>query len=441
MTIHSKLMAAVLVGGLTVALAACVATGTLYAAGRQLRATQDAALPAVRSAGRLAERAEDLSRDLGDLNEARYAGNAAAGRRLNAAVAADFDAIGAAVADLPSASPAADDGGRAVAGMRADAARLRADWDRLRGVRAGDAEFAKTLEFDDRASSLMHAAVALQFRSAAAIGRGLHDAAGFVAWGTVLSAAYVAAVVAAAVAAGTRFVRRLDGRMEAGVRDVVIYAMARLAESRDTDTGDHVDRVQAYSHVLADRVAADGRLPAADAEFVELMYRTSPLHDIGKVGIPDAVLLKPGRLTGAEFEVMKRHSAIGAETLDAALAHFPDARFLRVARDIAATHHERFDGTGYPNGLAGEEIPLSGRIVAVADVYDALTTRRVYKPAFTHVVARDMIAAESGRHFDPRVVAAFLAVEAEFNAIRGRLAAAAEPPMPPVASAAQRLAA
>src|SRR5690606_32455336 len=150
----------------------------------------------------------------------------------------------------------------------------------------------------------------------------------------------------------------------------------KLAESRDTDTGRHLERVQRFSRVLAQQLATQ---PAyhdqIDAEFVRLIYLTSPLHDIGKVGIPDAVLLKPGRLSDEEFEVMKSHASIGAKTLDAALRRYPGTRFLRIARDIAAAHHEHWNGRGYPRGLQGEAIPLAARIVALADVYDALTSR------------------------------------------------------------------
>jgi putative two-component system response regulator len=154
-----------------------------------------------------------------------------------------------------------------------------------------------------------------------------------------------------------------------------------------------------------------------DNEFVRLVYATSPLHDIGKVGIPDCVLLKPGLLNDAEFDLMKTHAELGAKTLEAALEQFPHAKFLMMARDIAATHHERWDGGGYPHGLQGEGIPLAGRIVALADAYDALTSKRVYKQAYSHDVARSMIVQEGGTHFDPDVVTAFLACEEQFLAI------------------------
>lgn len=198
-------------------------------------------------------------------------------------------------------------------------------------------------------------------------------------------------------------------------REVAIFALAKLAESRDSDTGAHLERVQNYSRVLAQKLATQSTFAGEiDGEFVRLIYLTSPLHDIGKVAIPDSVLLKPGQLNEREFGIMKTHARLGADTLEAALVKFPEAEFLKMARDIAATHHERYDGTGYPAGLAGSEIPLVGRIVALADVYDALTSRRVYKPAFTHEVARSMIVAEAGKHFDPAVVEAFLAAEAAF---------------------------
>jgi putative two-component system response regulator len=206
-------------------------------------------------------------------------------------------------------------------------------------------------------------------------------------------------------------------------REVAIFALAKLAESRDSDTGAHLERVRNYCRTLACELARQPKFAREiDAEFIRLVYSTSPLHDIGKVGIPDCVLLKNGLLNDSEYAEMKTHSELGARTLDAALAQFPQAKFLRMARDIAATHHERWDGTGYPRGLAGEEIPLCGRIVALADVYDALTSRRVYKDSFSHDVARSMIIGGSGTHFEPDMVAAFLACEDQFIAIRRQYA-------------------
>jgi putative two-component system response regulator len=206
-------------------------------------------------------------------------------------------------------------------------------------------------------------------------------------------------------------------------RDVTIFAMARLAESRDPETGAHLERVRSYSRMLAQHLSRIEKFRAEiNKEYVRLIYLTSPLHDIGKVGIPDCVLLKPGTLNDREFEIMKSHTTLGAETLDAALRQFPRVKFLQMGRDIAACHHERFDGTGYPQGLAGESIPLCARIVAVADVYDALTSKRVYKEAIAHEVARSMIVQGAGTHFDPDIVNAFVQTEARFVSIRAQFA-------------------
>jgi putative two-component system response regulator len=206
-------------------------------------------------------------------------------------------------------------------------------------------------------------------------------------------------------------------------RDVAIFALAKLAESRDPETGAHLERVQSYSRLLAQKLAKQAKFHGiVDSEFIRLIYLTSPLHDIGKVGVPDSVLLKNGRLSDREFEIMKSHALIGAQTLQAALARFPNVRFLQMARDIAATHHEHYDGSGYPYGLQGDDIPLCGRIVAVADVYDALTSKRVYKDTYSHDMARAIIVESSGSHFDPDVVDAFLDAEADFVAIARRFA-------------------
>ncbi|MBA2114429.1 HD-GYP domain-containing protein [Bremerella alba] len=214
----------------------------------------------------------------------------------------------------------------------------------------------------------------------------------------------------------------LLARINAGIRliglesrDLVIFALARLAESRDTETGQHLERVRQYSRRLAREMSALPQFSQViDGEFVRLIYQTSPLHDIGKVGIPDGVLLKPGKLTKDEFEVMKKHTILGAETLDAALKQFPKAKFLQMAKDIAVAHHEKWDGSGYPFGLSGLEIPLAARIVAVADVYDALTTRRIYKDAFSTAYAESIICDGSGKHFDPEVVRAFESCKEDF---------------------------
>jgi len=206
-------------------------------------------------------------------------------------------------------------------------------------------------------------------------------------------------------------------------RDVAIFALAKLAESRDSDTGAHLERVQYYCRALCQCLATREKFKSGvDVEYSRLIFQTSPLHDIGKVGIPDAILLKPGRLTPEEFEVMKKHTTIAANTLDAALEKFPGVAFLNMAKEIAESHHEKVDGTGYPHGLKGTDIPLCGRIMAVADVYDALVSQRVYKSAMTHDEAKAIIEEGSGKHFDPDIVDAFFAVADDFFKILHRFA-------------------
>ncbi len=206
-------------------------------------------------------------------------------------------------------------------------------------------------------------------------------------------------------------------------RDVTIFSLAQLAESRDQETGAHVDRLREYCRLLAEHLARQEKYSdVIDGDFVELLYMTSPLHDIGKVSVPDEILLKAGPLTEAEFEIMKQHSVAGAMTLQSAIYAYPDAKYLYMARDIAHSHHERYDGTGYPDGLAGEAIPLCGRIVALADVYDALTTKHVYKPAFSHAKAHKIICEGIGTQFDPDVGQAYIANEDRFVEIHNRFA-------------------
>lgn len=198
-------------------------------------------------------------------------------------------------------------------------------------------------------------------------------------------------------------------------RDVLLFTLAKLTESRDKETGLHLERMREYSRILADELSrSDEFRNEIDGDYVQLIYLTSPLHDIGKVGIPDDVLLKPGKLSEEEFEVMKEHTIIGGDTLAAAADAHPDAKYLKMARDIAFSHHEKFDGTGYPYGLSGEDIPLCGRIIALSDVYDALTSKRVYKPKFSHEKAKEIILKGSGTHFDPRITDAFLRREEDF---------------------------
>jgi len=195
----------------------------------------------------------------------------------------------------------------------------------------------------------------------------------------------------------------------AATKDIAVLALAEVAESRDEDTGEHLMRMRAYSQLIAEQLRRDSRYSSQiSSQFLEDLFRSSPLHDIGKVGISDAILLKPARLTPHEYEIVKQHTTIGANILDNAVFHSPHGSFLAMAALIARFHHERFDGAGYPAGLVGREIPLPARIVAVADVFDAISSRRPYKPAYPAEMAREMIEAEAGRHFDPEVVSAFL---------------------------------
>jgi putative two-component system response regulator len=190
---------------------------------------------------------------------------------------------------------------------------------------------------------------------------------------------------------------------------MVVFALAHVAVSRDPETGEHLQRMQRYTQIIAQELADNGPYAAiVDRRFLEDLYRSSPLHDIGKVTIADSILQKPGRLTTGEFEEMKRHVVVGGQTLEMARDRVGPGTFMDMAAEIARYHHERFDGTGYYVGLRGKEIPLSARIVALADVYDALTSKRVYKPPYGPDAAREIIVRDSGSHFDPVIVDAFL---------------------------------
>ncbi len=202
-------------------------------------------------------------------------------------------------------------------------------------------------------------------------------------------------------------------------RDALIMGLAKLADCRDNETGLHLERIAEYCALLAHRLS--GTRPEMDEAWVERLRLASSMHDIGKVGLPDEILLKPGKLTPAEFERMKSHTTIGADTLLMIRTRLGDDDLLDMAIQIALEHHEKWDGSGYPVGLVGEQIALPARIVALADVYDALTSRRVYKPAFGHGEAREIILEGCGSHFDPMVVDAFLAIESAFDDVRARL--------------------
>jgi putative two-component system response regulator len=208
------------------------------------------------------------------------------------------------------------------------------------------------------------------------------------------------------------------------IQDVTIHAMASLAETRDNETGNHIRRTQHYVKVLAEHLRDHPRFRAfLDPETIKLLFKSAPLHDIGKIGIPDRILLKPGRFEPEEFEIMKTHTTLGRD----AIAHAEqqlgmDVDFLRLAKEIAYSHQEKWDGSGYPEGLAGDAIPISARLMAVADVYDALISRRVYKEGMPHEKAVQIIAEGRGSHFDPDVCDAFLANLPVFQQIAARYA-------------------
>lgn len=231
-----------------------------------------------------------------------------------------------------------------------------------------------------------------------------------------------------------KYQRRLEGdnqALEERVRErtaqlertqqVTMFSMARLAESRDPETGEHLDRMRRYVREIAIEMGSwpkyDGII---DSGFVEILYYSSPLHDIGKVGIPDQILLKPGKLTVDEFDIMKTHTLVGGDTLKAADEEAGGNSFLMMGRDIAYFHHEKWDGNGYPFSLAGEDIPLPARIVALGDAYDALTSKRPYKEPFSHERSRDIILDAGGTHFDPDVIEAFKARDSRFVKIRDK---------------------
>ncbi len=198
-------------------------------------------------------------------------------------------------------------------------------------------------------------------------------------------------------------------------REGVIFGMAKLTEARDDDTGKHLERICRFVDILARELSKNH--PELDESWINTVSVTAALHDIGKVGIPDAVLLKPGRLTDEERKIMENHPAIGGDTLLEMRDHWGASAFLARAIEITLGHHEKWDGSGYPFGVAGKSIALAARLVALADVYDALTCKRVYKEPMAHDKVREIIISESGKHFDPKVVDAFLATEVQFQSI------------------------
>jgi putative two-component system response regulator len=215
--------------------------------------------------------------------------------------------------------------------------------------------------------------------------------------------------------------KELQNQVQAQVKEIsdsqmnMIFALARLAELRDGDTGKHIERVQAFCQLLTGALLEHPVYQTQiHKDFAQLMYLASPLHDIGKIGIPDAILQKPGKLTCQEFEVMKTHAVIGSETLKEVQTRFPGNQFIRIGIAISRSHHEKWDGSGYPDGMVGEAIPLAARIMALADVYDALRSRRVYKPPFSHEKSCEIILSDSGKQFDPGLCEVFARMQAEF---------------------------
>ncbi len=217
----------------------------------------------------------------------------------------------------------------------------------------------------------------------------------------------------------------LEERVRSQVKEIsdsqraTIIALAKLTESRDDETGHHIERVQVLCRFLSKQLSNTSVFKnSIDDGFIDNIYHASALHDIGKVGIKDSVLLKPGKLTIEEFEYMKLHTVLGSEMLAKVNAQYPQNQMVNMGRVIARHHHERWDGTGYPDGLAGDAIPLPARIMALADIYDALCSERPYKPPFSHEESRDIILECGGKHLDPNVVDIFREVEGEFNEIR-----------------------
>ncbi len=198
-----------------------------------------------------------------------------------------------------------------------------------------------------------------------------------------------------------------------------IFATSKLAESKDPETGAHLERLRIFCKIIATDLARYEHFAAEiTPDFIDCIYAASPLHDIGKVGVPDNILLKPDKLTADEWRIMRTHTMIGANTLRAVAAKHPGNNFIRMGIEIAESHHEKWDGSGYPHGLKGDTIPLSARILALADVYDALTSERCYKRAFTHAESRQIILEGAGKHFDPEIVQAFLRCEQTFIEVK-----------------------
>jgi len=221
-----------------------------------------------------------------------------------------------------------------------------------------------------------------------------------------------------------KYSQHLEQLVEEKVQEIsssqmaTIYALIKLSESRDDDTGSHIERTASFCRLLAQKIQFIPQYAdVVTGTFIETIYKASPLHDIGKVGIPDSILIKPGKLTDEEFAVMKTHVQIGYDTLSKVGQQYDRNEFLRMGMDIALYHHEKWNGGGYNNGLKGDEIPLSARIMALSDVYDALRSKRVYKDAFSHEKSMEIIISSQGSHFDPALVDVFNRYQDEFESL------------------------
>lgn len=234
--------------------------------------------------------------------------------------------------------------------------------------------------------------------------------------------------------AAADFIRNQNAYLEAevakrtlelsAIQDVTVLAMASLAETRDSDTGNHIRRTQHYVKLLAEKLQTHPRFSHFLSEqTIKMLFKSAPLHDIGKVGIPDRILLKPGKFTPEEFEIMKTHTTLGRDAIQDAEDQLSiQVGFLSLAKEIALYHQEKWDGSGYPTGIRGDDIPISARLMAVADVYDALISRRVYKEAMSHEKAVSIIREGSGSHFDADIVDAFLTLQDKFQAVAAHFA-------------------
>jgi response regulator RpfG family c-di-GMP phosphodiesterase len=218
-------------------------------------------------------------------------------------------------------------------------------------------------------------------------------------------------------------VLREKTKLQLTTQEAMIETIANITETRDPETGGHIRRTRSYVKALAEHIRnKPAYVDIVNDAYIENLLQAAPLHDVGKVGVPDHILLKPGQLNAEEFAEMKKHTQYGKRVIDAAQAKLGDTSFLRLAEEMVSSHHERWDGKGYPNGLKGEEIPLSGRIMAIADVYDALISHRLYKESVSHGKAVDIMLFERGFQFDPQLIDAFVEIHTTFQSIAEQFA-------------------